>query len=213
MEQIIKHSTQNIRLKDRLKRIGDLINMDGPMLVLFKDIFDGELYLFDWVDADDVYNRWLVYPVSLYDLADFIDRKISYKSVFEKNTNDVYVTDISVDNLQQYEIFKLESIPNSYKPDVDNLFDVRDAKNFDSIYKLVTYYKFCIVTASKSNFIGNLSINIFNYKFDLVLQKKVKKDHTTTNNLARTSLHLFKTSFQQNVRENRELSKVEKLVV
>ena len=84
MEQIDKYDFEEILLKDSLIRIGDLINMDGPMLVLYKNNRTNDMYLFDWVDNDEVSNRWLIYKVDKDDLSDFIKTKISYKSLFDK---------------------------------------------------------------------------------------------------------------------------------
>ncbi len=48
-------------------KVGDLVNYHGPLLSLFSND-KGELYLFDWSDSDDNYNRWLVFRITLTQL-------------------------------------------------------------------------------------------------------------------------------------------------
>ncbi len=135
MDQINKYHFEEILLKNSLIRIGDLINMDGPMLVLFKNILNDDLYLFDWVDNDEVSNRWLIYKVDKSDLLSFIKTKKSYKNLFDRNNSTIYFTDIDSNNFNQYKIYELRGIPETYKPDRDVLFDLNDSKNLDKILK------------------------------------------------------------------------------
>ena len=133
MEQVSKYDNVEILLRNNLVRIGDLINMDGPMLVVFRDTIGGDLYLFDWVDNDDKSNRWLIYNVDKKDLIIFLKTRISYKTLFEKNGSILYYTDIASEQIQAFKIFKLKEVPVGYKPDKDVLFDSSDSKNLDKI--------------------------------------------------------------------------------
>lgn len=137
MENLNKYDNEEVHLKKNLVRIGDLINMDGPMLVVFKDITSQDLYLFDWVDNDNKSNRWLVYKVDKNDLTSFLKRKISYRRLFEKNNNTPYFTDIDSEEFNVYKIFKLKEIPFEYRPDKDVLFDSNDSRNLDKIIKVL----------------------------------------------------------------------------
>ena len=121
MESLDKYDNEEIQLKDSLVRIGDLINMDGPMLVVFKNITSQDLYLFDWVDNDNKSNRWLIYKVDKSDLLSFIKTKKSYKNLFDRNNSTIYFTDIDSNNFNQYKIYELRGIPETYKPDRDVL--------------------------------------------------------------------------------------------
>jgi len=82
MERLNKYEKPEIELKNHLTRIGDLINMDGPMLILFQDDRNKDFFLFDWVDGDDLTNRWIIFKVRREDLTDFVCGRISYKRVF-----------------------------------------------------------------------------------------------------------------------------------
>lgn len=135
MEDIDKYHFEEKQLKDSLIRIGDLVNMDGPMLVLFRHRITGDLYLFDWVDNDEISNRWLIYKVAKTDLIDFIKKRISYKSLFDKNQTNTYFADIESDNFNHYKIYRIKNIPSEYIPDKDVFFDSNDSKNLDAILK------------------------------------------------------------------------------
>lgn len=119
-------------LKNSLERIGDLINMDEPMLSLFKDNRSNDLYLFDWADADNKTNRWLVYKVNKNILDDFISKKVSFKYVFDSARN-YFVTDIQGGQNPPFSIKQIEKLPTEYYPNTDLFFDESDAKNLPKI--------------------------------------------------------------------------------
>ena len=119
MEQVKRYENEEVELKNNLVRIGDLINDDGPLLVIFRDARRGDLYLFDWIDNNHSLNRWLIFKVGKSDLNDFINKKVSYKTIFEKNTSSYFYTDISNDEIGIYKIFKLKEVPLDYKPQIE----------------------------------------------------------------------------------------------
>ena len=135
MNVINKYDIEECKLKDNLFRVGDLVNMDGPMLVLFRHNKTGNLYLFDWVDNNEILNRWLIYRVAKEDLIAFVKKRISYKSLFDRNQIDTYFSDIESGNFHQYHIYRVKEVPDFYKPDKDILFDPSDSKNLDKILK------------------------------------------------------------------------------
>ena len=121
-------------------RIGDLSHFEGPLLTLFEELNSGHLYLFDWVDRDEKYNRWLIYRVSPNHLLHFIHNKISHLELFEKRPEkDVYFTDIDTGNksFYNYNSYKIESIPNAYYPNSDNFFELSDCNGFDKIKSVI----------------------------------------------------------------------------
>src|SRR5690348_4423157 len=95
MDYIPRYEYPEVELKDRLERVGDLVNFEGPLLSLFK--YKDNLYLFDWVDSGQKYNRWFIYQVSAYLLEQFLFRQISYKKLFEstnKKNQNIFYCDI-----------------------------------------------------------------------------------------------------------------------
>jgi hypothetical protein len=123
-----------------LVRIGDLSNFEGPLLSLFEELNSGHLYLFDWVDRNEKFNRWLIYRVLPSFLLHYINCRISHSELFENRPlNEVYFTDIDVGNkpFYIYDSFLIESLPKNYFPNSDNFFDLSDCNNFKKIKSVI----------------------------------------------------------------------------
>lgn len=121
-------------------RIGDLSHFEGPLLSLFEELNSGHLYLFDWVDRDKKYNRWLIYRASPHHLLQFIHNKISHLELFEKRPEkNIYFTDIDTGNksFYNYDSYKVESLPNAYFPNGDNYFELSDCNSFEKIKSVI----------------------------------------------------------------------------
>lgn len=132
MIKIKTYPIEDAELKNRLERIGDLINFEGPLLSLFKDNKTDKIYLFDWIDDDELFNRWLIYNVDLDVMSRFIKKEISYNQMFDSVTV-FYVTDIERGKIPPFDINKLEKIPPEYFPSDFTFFDEEDAKNLPKI--------------------------------------------------------------------------------
>jgi hypothetical protein len=63
----------------KMIKIKDLIYFDGPLLSHFETIYN-ENFLFYWVDANQDFNRWLIFRTSEKLLDKYIEKK---KSLFE----------------------------------------------------------------------------------------------------------------------------------
>ena len=61
METLNGKNIEKINFQNSLIRIADVQNFEGPLLTLFENTLDKHLYLFDWVDRDSQFNRWIVY--------------------------------------------------------------------------------------------------------------------------------------------------------
>ena len=121
-------------------RVGDLSYFEGPLLSLFEELNSGRLYLFDWVDRDDKFNRWLIYRVSPKILLQFINCKISYLELFENRPDkEIYFTDIDSRNklFSNYDSHEIKSLPQNYYPNSDNFFDLADCKHFEKIKSVI----------------------------------------------------------------------------
>lgn len=140
METIKTYHNRDIDLKKSLIRVGDLINLDGPLLSLFLDNRNNDLYVFDWVDSDDEQNRWLIYKVDAKFLNQFIEDKISYKDLFNvciKSTF-FYYADIVNSKESEYEIYKLDNIDSDYFPTDDIFFEKHDSKDLANITNTIS---------------------------------------------------------------------------
>jgi hypothetical protein len=121
--KIVAHQTfQNL-----LIRIVDVINIEGPLLTLFLHA-NRQLYLFDWVDRDDVSNRWLIYRTNKTLLNRFLNKSISLIM-----SDESFVYKIDIDNKLEWhdcqQVTK-KSLPASYLPSKDMFFDTKDCPNF-----------------------------------------------------------------------------------
>ncbi len=138
MEFINSYDIEAILIKKDLVRIGDLINLEGPVLSLFQNKLNADLYLFDWADSDENTNRWLVYKINAEVLNSFLLRKVSYKFMFETIAEEsFYYTDIVNSDNIDYTIKGLVNLPFKYKPTKEILFDENDSKNLSAIFQII----------------------------------------------------------------------------
>jgi hypothetical protein len=139
MRVLETYKNEENNLKDFLVRIGDLINVEGPLLSLYIDGRNNNLYLFDWVDSETNINRWLIYRVKAKDLYEFMSSDISLRSLFSTAVNSIYYyTDI--DNRKpfgEYSIFQIKNIPKEYLPEETIYFNKADSKNFERILAFI----------------------------------------------------------------------------
>lgn len=126
----------SLRYKEDFRRIGDLVNFEGPELTVFEGLDSQSIFVFDWVDSDDQYNRWLVYEVQSKDLLEFIFKKITHCELFEKAAEyDVYFLDITLGKgFSNLPVFQLLEVPKDYWPN-DVYFDEADCPDLDKIRK------------------------------------------------------------------------------
>lgn len=218
MEAIQTYETKEIELKNSLIRVGDLINSEGPLLSLFLEVRNNELYIFDWIDSEDLINRWLIYKVEPKYLNYFLHRQISYKDLFNKiSNNKFYIADISVNKISEFYIYKIKSLPADYIPTEDVYFGKDAAKNYTHIINIVNRILFKDSSESK------LSINRFN-KWELLglgnelfpnlnqinitsIEKEISLESTNVLFFAYSTI----IETQKNVRENNRLPEKEGL--
>lgn len=160
MEILKTYDEYEVDLKANLNRIGDIINIDGPVLSLFQDKRNEEFYLFDWVDSDEKTNRWLIYKINPEILFDFLIIKISYRHVFNSALlGEFYFADIENSERVNYSFQKLKILPEKYLPAKDVFLDSEDTQNLDEMYGIV---RNVLSNRKKSNIINKIS---FTYNF------------------------------------------------
>ena len=126
---------KNSNLASSLVRLGDLAYFDGPLLVLFQNVRNGRLYLFDWVDRNEKSNRWLIYRVTANILNNFINNKISHLELFNSTPGrEYYIADIEKNqNYNESQLNLLAEVPQNYFPEKDSYFEKLDCNDFDKI--------------------------------------------------------------------------------
>jgi hypothetical protein len=139
-----EHSKTNLQAKIltfyNIVRIGGLSYFEGPLLSLFEELNSGHFYVFDWVDRDHKFNRWIIYRVSPKYLLQFLRGKLSHLKLFANRPNGtVYFTNIDSHNKPffNYDVFQIENLPDSYIPNDDNFFEQSDCNTFEKIVSIV----------------------------------------------------------------------------
>jgi hypothetical protein len=135
MEKLLTKPYKEISLGTNLNRIGDLINFEGPILSLFEDVSTRHLYVFDWVDRDQRFNRWLVYRVIAKDLLPYLQGKLSYLDLFKSSVDKrYYFTDIGHNfGNGHYDLCEIIKLPPKYFPNEDDYFDRTNCTYYEKI--------------------------------------------------------------------------------
>ena len=150
MEDIQTVRTGEILLRNLFLRIGDLINIDGPLLTLFQDQKDASFYLYDWMDSDGVLNRWIIYKVLAEDVINYLSKTITHLDLFLKAERGIYYyTDIDPNKVFEHEIYSLKFLPPNYSQTEGNLFDEEFCKDVQKILLFVSRAK---ATKDNENF-------------------------------------------------------------
>lgn len=118
-----------------LVRIGDLVNFEGPMLTLFFDREREVLFLYDWVDSDHQYNRWLIFQGEPRKILEFVNQRISHYELFATPVEPYYYS-VDIDgnlNFTNYRKIMANQVPQAYYPDRQVFFDPSDCPNLGKI--------------------------------------------------------------------------------
>jgi hypothetical protein len=135
MEKLLAKPYKETSLGTNLNRIGDLVNFEGPILSLFEDVRTRHLYIFDWVDRDQRFNRWLIYRVMAKDLLSYLQVKLSYLDLFKSSVDKrYYFTDIGYSlGSGQCDLFEITEVPSKYFPNQDDYFDRINCTYYEKI--------------------------------------------------------------------------------
>lgn len=142
MEILNGKDIEKINFQNSLIRIADVQNFEGPLLTLFENMLDKHLYLFDWVDRDSQYNRWMVYRCKPNILQKFIYSEISHYDLLM--SDEAYCNTIDVDknlNWNNIIIVKKANLPESYFPKKEVFFEKSDCPNFQKIEDFISQIK------------------------------------------------------------------------
>lgn len=115
----------------RLKKQGDLLYHEGPLLSHFVDEDDAKNhYLYKWADCDEQANRWLVAAVPENMLLDYLTQSISLLSLFRYSAK-LFVLDVD-DALNEIAFLEcsFENIPSTYLPGPQSLFHERKCEKY-----------------------------------------------------------------------------------
>lgn len=111
------------KLSFKPQKLGDFLAHDGPLLSLFADTDNPDIYYFyKWTDSDSEVNRWLVFQVNLSILKKFLLQEVSLKGLLMQNPF-VFLVDLDNDiNEKQILIAATNDLPISYLPSEKSFF-------------------------------------------------------------------------------------------
>jgi hypothetical protein len=135
--KIIKGETCKFPFKS-INFIGNLdIYINDPLQSIFSNS-EKDIIIFEWIDCDDLFERWLVYKSNIDDLKKFLNKEISYFNFIFSN-EDFYIIDIPSENnlidliIDNAILVKKENIPNLYKPHKETFFSEKENINLEKI--------------------------------------------------------------------------------
>lgn len=138
MENLEGKKINEGNLLDSFIRIVDVINYEGPLLTLYRKIENDGLYLFDWVDRSNDYNRWLIYRTTPKLIDKFVKKEISHYELFLSADTKCVKIDIDRDIKWRFPIeFEKRNAPIGYFPSKDVYFEECDCPQFEKLKKVI----------------------------------------------------------------------------
>jgi hypothetical protein len=117
MEMIIGH-----KLPSKLNKIADLLYYDGPLVSVFEDD-EATYHLCCWCDADEKYNRWLLFENTGEEIGSYVKGKLSLHEIMMR-ADSFFLCDMNTDiEYENIYFVKQEQLPESYIPSHDSFFD------------------------------------------------------------------------------------------
>ncbi len=117
-----------------LEKVGDLMYFDGSLMSIYKDQHNNP-FVFDWVDSNEEFNRWLVYQINTASLNSYIISECTHYNLINNPVNSiVFVVDIDNGNtIRNCQISSPNTLPYDYFPESDLKFENEDSRNLEEI--------------------------------------------------------------------------------
>jgi len=120
------------------QKLGDLVYYEGPLLSLFIDKDNPDIYyLYKWVDNNEISNRWTITQVNAVSLRAFFYKQTSLRDIILSNPI-CYCIDLD-DNLTEKEISVCSSIdlPQEYLPMEQSFYSEERYTEFAQTFKTI----------------------------------------------------------------------------
>lgn len=120
------------------QKLGDLIYHEGPLLSLFIDKDNPDLYyIFKWSDNDQDTNRWIVTQVNALSLRAFFYKQTSLRDIILNNPV-CYCVDIDNDlNEKSVLVCSTTDLPKEYLPGEVSFFSEERYSEFAQTFKTI----------------------------------------------------------------------------
>ena len=132
--------TQIANLGLNLKRQGDLLYHEGPLLSHFANTENpNEHYLYKWTDCDESANRWLIFKVFNTAFEPFFNKEMTLLQMISANPF-VYFIDLD-NNVDEKKVFicSTNKIPSDYLPSENSFFDETQYEQY--AFELKAYFQ------------------------------------------------------------------------
>lgn len=111
------------QLPVELFKVRDLERYEGCLLSEYKTE-EGTSFLFSWVDASDLHNRWMVFPVHGPSLEDYLRGILSLRTLVAQHPDRIYLLDTDGEGTRvRVAHLGWNEIPEDYLPSQDSFFD------------------------------------------------------------------------------------------
>lgn len=117
-----------------LEKVGDLMYFDGSLMSVYKDI-NNNPFIFDWVDSNEKFNRWLVYQINSTSLSSYIIGESTHYNLLNNPLNSiVFVLDKDNENVfRNCQVCSPNNLPYDYFPESSLKFEEHDSRNLKKI--------------------------------------------------------------------------------
>lgn len=117
------------------ERIGDLEWFEGALISLFEEKTSGDLFLLHWVDVQEGFHRWLLYPVSHRALQLYLEGKLTNEDLlWLNNPATVRIVNMNGDmKLNKVESKKVAELSKEYLPTAESFFEAELCLNLPKI--------------------------------------------------------------------------------
>jgi len=109
METLERNKKNIFEEQNSYIRIVDVINFEAPLLTLYLNSVNNQLYLLDWFDVGTTYNECLIYLTTLASIDKYIHKKNSLLDLFMEGQSTCTSVDIDAGYILTNPQFLLKS--------------------------------------------------------------------------------------------------------
>ena len=95
-------------------------------------------FIYDWADADDKVNRWMVYQIEKELLRDYVNGLATHSQILNSPKNDILFI-VDIDNAKEIInciTISPTNLPYDYLPDNDIKFEKEESRGLDNICRV-----------------------------------------------------------------------------
>lgn len=120
------------------QKLGDLIYYEGPLLSLFIDDENPDIYyLYKWVDNDKTVNRWIVVQINSAILRNFFHKRISLRNLIVTHPVTFSVEMNNGLAEQNIQVCATAELPEEYLPAENSFYDEEAFTEFAEAFKTI----------------------------------------------------------------------------